>query len=233
MSLTDQDQELFEAYHHGSLSGEALTSFEERLQADKDFATSYLAYKQAVKSLKLSAFGDVVSEVMQEQPTPQSSPKNQWLKIAAAVLILITGTIAIVSLTGDEEVTFAALYRPYPNILQDRASTASTLDNALAAYQTGDYEKAAVLLEQIRQPSDTVHFYKGMSYLSQGAFDNGISSFTSIDSSNTIFTQQLNWYLAISYIGKRQPEKAIRQLEMIKAGEYNYQKAQEVLALLR
>ncbi|MEL7144745.1 MAG: hypothetical protein AAFO69_00145 [Bacteroidota bacterium] len=233
MSLSDQDQELFEAYENRQLSPEEVKIFEDRLDQDRELYDHFLAYREAVKSLKLSGFADVVEEVMLEQEQIKNKGSVSWPKIAAAVLLTIVGTVTILSLVQDDEVNFTALYRPYPNVLQERAASDNTLETALQFYQKGDYGQSIELLGSISPASDTVRFYLGLSYLSTEIFDDAIENLSAIDAVNSIFAQQINWYLGIGYLGNQQPGEAVKSLQRIQPREYNYKKAQEVIRALK
>ena len=227
----DHELILFDQYIEGSLAADEVTEFKERAANDAEFAQRFLAYRQSVKAIRQQAFAADVRQVMKAEQGMANIRFKRNLPFAIAASLAFIVLVALVVLYGPAEPppTFAQLYRPYPNVFQQRAAQQSPMAQALAAYGAGQYPQALAQLQALPQPSDTAQFYQGMAYMATNKVPQGIKALAGIDAANTIFDQQINWYLGIAYYQQGNTAQCRQYLEAIAPGQYQYKAARQLL----
>jgi len=121
-------------------------------------------------------------------------------------------------------------YEPYAlNITQRTPDDMAALIQAQKAYNSGDYASALPVFE--KYPNNVeVQLAKGNATYNLGKTDEAIATFQQVASGNSIHVPAANWYLALAYLKKEQPEKAKSALDNIPEGSSYYTKAQELRA---
>ncbi|MEL6562245.1 MAG: hypothetical protein AAFQ94_29000, partial [Bacteroidota bacterium] len=92
---------------------------------------------------------------------------------------------------NDETSDVAALYQPYPNILQKRDITSDPLAIALNDYSKKAYQSALAKLNDISPSNDTIRFYSGLCHFSLGQLDQSISSLEKLSPQSIFYEQSI------------------------------------------
>jgi len=186
-----------------------------------------LAYLQDAKTASLS-------ELRERTTINKTFP--QWIGWAAAFLVMCLGVVAYLFIgdrnTDPYSIT-AYLSEPYPvtSFLSGQKSAAW-----IDAYQTGDYQRSAALLESIvqQQQDDTMlMYYAGLShlYMRPPQPEPAISYLSQVNE-GALVPQSL-WYLALAYLLDEQTGKAQSLLQQIVDTQaFQHEEAAELLARL-
>ena len=160
----------------------------------------------------------------------------------AAGLALLCALLMYVSDQGGtstEQGLYAEAWKPYPNELtvhvrgEERPTT--LLDDAMLAYDNGEYEKAVSMFLRIANPADTIAFYRANAYLAQGETGVAKATFNRIaQNPGHPYRQAAEWYLALIDIRESAWESAEARLDAIGStqGHPFAEKAQELVEKL-
>ena len=149
-----------------------------------------------------------------------------WIKIAASLLILATIAVALLFQTrhtNNSGELFAEYFSPYPNIVLERNLVQEhqnkSFITAMDYYDKGEFGSATQYFEKTRQAevlSDTALFYYGNVSLATGNAKQAIVLFEQLlTDSNSQFSGQAEWYLALAYLSADKPEQCLQQLKKI------------------
>jgi len=186
-----------------------------------------LAYLQDAKTTSLS-------ELMER--TTIKRPIPQWIGWAAALLVMCLGVAAYLLIgerNNDQYSIMAYLSEPYPaTAFLSGQKSGAWVD----AYQTGDYQQSAALLESMvqHQQDDTMlMYYAGLShlYMHPPQLEPAITYLSQVNEGALV--PQSRWYLALAYLLNEQKEKAHSLLQQIVDTQaYQHEEAAELLARL-
>ncbi len=114
---------------------------------------------------------------------------GSWIAIAAAVLIVaVIGSVVVLS---GESMLDKELSEPYPY----SAERGSDVNDGFRFYQNRDYRNA---ISRLNDDDATAVFYKGLSYLYVGEYQNAITSFSSLETSR--YNEQARWFTALALL---------------------------------
>jgi tetratricopeptide (TPR) repeat protein len=248
--------DLIEQYLAGTMTADGRRDFERRLDTDPALRAEVLLHREVTETLrgeKVHELRRVIKDVDQSFTIPKSTnlragPNNsrsrilsfpRVLSIAAAVLVLV---VAVFVLMPDRSVgtdtLFAQHYEPYEMILNQRSvDETETLEQlirtAVMAYETKDFEQAAILFENLSQEqpdAETFQLYLGVSLLSSGAAEAAIITLEKLnEKASPLFVEQSRWYLAMAYLKSSNVAQAKSTLQRIETGAFQYVAAQEIL----
>lgn len=222
----------FDDYLKGRLSTEEKDAFHQKLAINSELRKSFDDYKQSIGIIHKNAFKrDIASVMAVEKRRSNQRNKYLYIGIAASLLLLITAVLTI-TFMNDETSDVAALYQPYPNILQKRDITSDPLAIALNDYSKKAYQSALAKLNDISPSNDTIRFYSGLCHFSLGQLDQSISSLEKL-SPQSIFYEQSIWYLGLAWYAKDDEELALQYLQTIKSGQFNFREASDLVNTLR
>jgi tetratricopeptide (TPR) repeat protein len=242
MELTDNDLELIESYFNQSLSDTDKTAFENRLKTDADFKKAALEYQATVAVLNTvrekgkKAFLKEVNATMPPIMVPVSRPNFRMWAAAATVLVFISiGIWLFKSDDNSRKLTplAAEYFEPYPALGITRGDDAKDVSTeALRTYAVNDFKQAIPLLEKSFQLNkDSIFlFYKSIAYLGNGQAAEAALILNSLQTSDKVPIESVEWYLALAYIDLKQRENALILLKKAANTEGGYQsKAKELL----
>lgn len=163
------------------------------------------------KELQALEMGLINPETRHEIPQENKTPvvKALWARprlwAAAAALVLLCATIFYfsqkTSLTPEQEL-YAEAWKPYPNEITLRVrgdgQSPNLLDQAMLAYEKGEFSAAISMFMRIAEPRDSIEFYRANAYLAQGKIGVAKGTFEQILSvANHPYRLASEWYLAL------------------------------------
>jgi len=232
-------------YFSNHLTEDEEKLFNEFLDSDPEFRTKFEFendLKRVIKDdqnqvLKAKLIG-FEKEIATEAPVakPQSSTIRKWSIAASVALLMGLGWIGYNSLLKtDYENLYAANFQEYPNTVYTITrgdNNASVEREAFVAYESGNYKEAILNFEKVQQEESKgyLDFYKAQAYLNLGDNTAAIPLFKGIQSGESDFNEEANWYLALAYLKQKDKEKAISVLRH-HIEKYNYNKEKAVTLL--
>jgi len=176
---------------------------------------------------------ELVEDRLNEEETPdQPTTSNTLIRrlvpfaaLAAAAALLL---FLIPSLQNNDSKLADNFYKPYAYQVEPTLSN-DNLDG-LNAYQNKNYETALDFF--INNPSGDlkVHLAKGNAEYNLAKYDEAITSFKNVIERTDVasFKNYANWYLALTYLKKRDKDKAIKLLETLPESADFYNQAQNL-----
>jgi len=232
--------DLIEQYHKGLLSKEKLNEFFEREKNDKDFSAKVKSYKEIMEGINYHGEQKSISDSIQlwekeikeqagkaKQNEARIIPlhrKNLYLVAACVVGLLIISAIFLFRSTPPDTLAlFDSNFHPYPNLiyptLRGETRDGSISKKAFAAYDEGDYQKAAEYLSKWPRGTteinnDLVLLYLGNCYLAVNDLAAAKETLEQIGEGSDV-ADQGNWYLALAYLKSGEPERAESELDKL------------------
>jgi len=237
------DTTFIEDYFNQNLSEDDRRTFENRLKSDNDFA-------QKVKShaLLINAFDELQAlelianlnkiEAELEGETEKSSfhPMLKWAAIFALFMMISTWFIWNKQQCNEE--LFIAYYTIYPNVETPIVRSDANQQGAWRLYSSGNYEDAYQQFQHSignGQNDEATWFYLGACALELNRYNQAEKAFKQIIEQNgDRYTEQANWYLALTYLKADKKAKSISLLQKIEQSNSSYaKKATELLGELQ
>jgi len=243
----DKEQLLYN-YFANSLSAEEEKQFQNLLETDLEFKKQFdfekdlkRVVREEEKAKLKSKLQDFEKDISEEKPVIKLNDRSKkrsfnW-SIAASVAILFgLGWFGYNTMFGaDYDDLYNSNYEEYPNTVYavTRGDTPQTMvRDAFAAYELGNYQEAIDKFNKIKSEDaiDYLDFYSGQAYLSLGQLENAQKSFKTVISSNSEFSPEALWYLALTSIKKKDKTNAINYLsELVSKYDFKKEKAKELL----
>lgn len=243
--------ELIDRYYEGTLSQEEKLAFEKRLADEVTFAQEVALHKKIVAGLKASSRGNMLKKLQEEdakmeayQPVAKtiplyggSSQKLYWA-IAAGFILLLIPFVILYNQRQSSEQLFTQYFAPYSH-QEGALPTDGPADQAMDLYKNQNYAQALPILDKMLGGKEgkeaAILFYKGNSHLALDHAEDAINSFEGVLAlSPNPYTEEAEWYLALSYVKAAKKRKAKKLLEdIIKKQDHPYQKeARDLLTQL-
>src|SRR5688500_9164087 len=149
MEQDEKNIDLIEAFARGELSESDLADFERRRATDADFAsevTDYLMIMKEIRTAEQRAFHNKLkgweNEIDGEESKGKVIPMRRILSIAATLFIVaLAGGYAILKnlpVQSNDEL-FAEYFQPYDDVITERSTEESPLQQAMNFYNQGKY----------------------------------------------------------------------------------------------
>lgn len=204
---------------------EERTAFKERLQQDAAFKTQVQDIKlllcgveeQALKE-KLDEFHDEMPIRMETQKKASKVRQFQFMKIAAAAVIVIAAGCFWFLNGSSNERLYDNYFKPDPGL----PTTMSSSDNfaffdAMVNYKQGDYKTAIKKwekLEQIAPKNDTITYFLGVANLADKNTSEAIDYLNrTVDVSKSVFREDAYYYLGLAYLKSDNIEEATQAFQ--------------------
>ncbi|MEL7146612.1 MAG: hypothetical protein AAFO69_09615 [Bacteroidota bacterium] len=240
MSAEEEQLLRFENYYLGRMNASERAMFERELKANREMAQAYAAYQLTIRTIKKEAFLADAREISAEE---KQAGQHNWHRLpvslryiagmAASLLILLVAAYLTGWFQSSDHLAFEQLYKPYPNVMQQRNIAQSKIDEAFVNYSTGNFAAALEDFQQVTSSNDTVIFYSAICSLSLGDPDKAIALLDSLYGVSSGFREQVNWYIALAYYKKEEYTPARRYLETIASGEYKYEESRTLLKSIK
>jgi hypothetical protein len=179
--------------------------------------------KNAVNTYGLkTTIGSIHKEMMQEIKSPATALTRKifhyGLRIAAVLIVLFGLSAVYQYLTATPEKLFSENFHAY-ELHKTRGSSNTTLEDL---YEEGDLNGLIQQYDQLKSPEAKDCFLAGNAYLSTHRSSNAIEAFTRLErinkTNNThFFEEDVEYFLALSYLGNNEPAKALPLFEKIHA----------------
>ncbi len=179
--------------------------------------------KNAIHTYGLkSTIGSIHKEMMQEIKPPESGLTRKIFQYGlriAAVLIVLFGLSAVYEyITASPEKLFNENFHAY-ELHKTRGSANTTLEDL---YEEGNMSGLIQQYNQLKSPEAKDCFLAGNAFLSTHRPSNAIEAFTRLEQINKAnnthyFEEDVEYFLALSYLGNNEPSKALPLFEKIHA----------------
>ena len=229
--------EIIEQFINGELSPDEHMEFQASMEKDPELAEEVKLHQRmhaALAETEVIQLENLLQEVNKEVKIDGHETKalgvfsmlKNYRRLAAIAAVLLVAALIFQLFLGKSPDLFSEHYESYPYLLDSRSTEiASPLhQQASSAYQNGEYESAyplfITLSEELEgQPSAWAYrFYAGVSALEAGQYSDAEQSLKAVaDSSETIYSAEAEWYLALVFLAQDKIELAKSTLENIMA----------------
>ncbi|PHR13688.1 MAG: hypothetical protein COA40_03805 [Aequorivita sp.] len=216
-----ENAELIDAYLLGSLDSDELAEFEERMNLFPDLRQMVKDQKTLMQSVEETNLKDSLDDFhseIKEDPEKKGMSRG-WLALAASFLILISVSIwAVLNSGNSPEKVFAANFKPDPG-LPTTMGTASDYEfyYGMVNYKRKEYAEAINRWESLyaaNPENDTVVYFLGVANLANGN-PRQAEKYLQLakKKTNSVFYEEVNYYLALSLLKENKIEEAKTVLE--------------------
>lgn len=247
--------DLMEDYLQGFMSEEDKPNFEEKLAKDQFFRDEFELYKlirSAQKNKKLTSFESTLQSVestyFDEQKTGEKSKSN--LKWLAGFTLIILVAVAAYFLSNESEpaktpnpnteqkIIYARLYDRFAkhDFAFQEMSTETNLSEIQNLLETGQYKNAFPKIDAylIAHPDAAeIKLAKGIAFLETSQFEDALQTFTRVAAGHSLYINEVNWYLALTFLKQEDLQNTISFLEKIPESSSRYSDAENLKAALR
>ena len=235
--------EYIDRYLSGELEPEERKAFEQYMDRDPDFAAKVerallskgVAYKEGLDEWKAGK----LQQLTYWEATDRSSRTTAWLKIAAAIAILLmlgAGIFSLSSKSQSPEALFAEYYAIKPSPTYRQQGGNSPLKEGFRAFNQHQYEEALRHWDQFSMKTDQftkdeISYYRGLSYLELHMIAQAREQLEQI--SDHSFLSKAQWYLALIALKEGEVDQARGLLEIVGQTPSSFQEqARELLEKL-
>ncbi|PTX60148.1 tetratricopeptide repeat protein [Kordia periserrulae] len=188
------------------------------------------------------ALSQKIRSIQQQKNTafPKKRNKSYFYIISSAVAIAAVMTLFY--FTFMQSITASEAFEQYHDwsTLPSFVEKGVTDDNrvkAQALFQDGNYQEALhIFMETAKDTTydPKVQLYIGICYLELQNYHEAIQTFDELRNSNTLDNHKAYWYTALVYLKQNNAETAKKVLQTLvqDTGNYNYEKAKELLKKL-
>jgi predicted Zn-dependent protease len=240
--MDQKDTSLLDQYFDNLLSPDERKAVEARVQNEPELAASFALRQEQADWLGREAgrramqaqtadLGTEFFGVQASTPAPmQVSWSRRWLAAAAAITLL---AVAVWFLNRTETPAYAAYSQHAPLQLTQRGNVEATKLAAETAFNSGKYEEALPLIQQLRsqQPDQVVlALYEGICCLETGRNTEANTIFQSIANGNSALKGEGTWYLALNYWKNGDIERCKSTLRLLQPSDDRFEQAQQILS---
>ena len=222
---SDKIQALINDYLVDKISDKDSDALKKEAEVDRTVLEDIKLSKMIVSGMRVQEKNNLkaeFSDMLLNVPEKQKGKSYSFIyyAVAAAITLVITATIIILSLTygpkSDE--LFISYYRPLTISSSERGENTAQL-SAEKYYNLGDYSTAATEFEKIRatRPNDKNALILLVNcYLNIDQVDSAIELLTNVaDNNNSEYADYYSWYLSLAYLKSNQIEECKDQLNII------------------
>jgi len=248
--MATYDNEWIVRYVDGELSPEELGPFEAEMRADAGLAAKVALYREVKGVLSERLPGDRTREELAQRMAGLNKEYfggeargargsrpviiRRLVTVAAAACILV----AVVMLwPGDRGRRIDELGQTEMIGITERGDQTDTLlQNAAVFFNRKQFDKALPLLERAvaaDSGSQLAIFYRGVAAWHTGDIALARRSLQQVYDQGSVLQSQAAFYMALTYVGEKNKEKALEWLGKIPATDAEYLKAKELEGLLK
>lgn len=217
---TQHNYEKFDRFVSGNMDAAEEKVFLEDLK-DPVIKDEFNKYKMSVDAIRLSR---IKTEVIaaSERHFNSAQGRNLFLrktlKFAAGISILLLSGLYFYSLSINQEQVFNSLYVSYKLPITRSAEVSDIHLDSL--YSGKDFKGLVTSFKQIESPVSSDYFLAAMSYLEEKDVEKAILMFQKVSEYNlqkgtNSFSQETDFYLALSYLQDGQYQNSASLLEKI------------------
>ncbi len=226
-------------YLKGRMTDTEMARFKNQLEEDATLRAeleNYEISRQAIRNYGLRReLKDIRSAMLAESataPTPKSKVvpfSAYWPRVAAAVLLIITGLLALQMATLSGEDLYEEKAFPYEVTTSRNTGEPSDTPNKTIQeqYAAGNFRETVAQYENLSDPSPAAIFVAGNAYLQLDQPRQAINAFQKVLETNArqgtrFFQEDATFYLAMSYLRAGDYEEALSRLRQTKAAGGDY-----------
>lgn len=222
--------EWIDQYHDGEMDEVAVKEFESELVSNPRLAFEFELdndLSAALSDTEVLDFRATLMEAQKEFKENQSKKgiirpitRKYWYAAASiVVLLIVAGSIFLLRPSGySNEKLFSMYYDSGESMTISRTGGANVVE-ALLQFQNKNFDEACVLFSELlsADPSNiALQYYCGISNMEIQQFNRSAELFQSIiDQGNSIYYENAEWYLGLSYLVTDQTELAKEQFNII------------------
>ncbi len=231
------NESLIESYFEGNLTTQEKLLFDKLMQTDQHFAETVSFEEKTKVAITLEARENLKTILRSLENKIENKRSKTWLYIAASVIVLLGVSLFFMNQTPSNEKLFATYFEPYPNTVAPIVRNSSQKDlksDAFAAYELGDYQRAAQLFNTLTENSqeDFAPFYHAISLMMLDEIDGATTIFKS-NPWNIGYQEKVDWYLSLCHLKQGRIRKAKALLSnIVQSQSYNSEKAKYLLSKL-
>jgi len=229
MDQEELDIELIEGYLNKTLTAAELLRFDNRIKTDVSFAEKVDDYKEIIENIKLKGQQDFRNEVAvwENEIKTESETKHifwkPYLSVAATILIILVAGLYFYSNRNqhkDEQQLFTAYFIPYEDVISVRGNSTqkTALEQAMLLYNEEKYHEAIPYFKTYLSSNKndlSALFYLTISELGLKNTEEVIPNLHFIITQNSVYHDQAQWYLALTYLMQKDKKSAIQILNTI------------------
>lgn len=248
-------------YLDGALNGDELVEFEKVLRSDAvlkaevDEMKSLNEYTKKRIDLNnaLSVANDIHEEYKESSTsidntkdtialTDQKSVKQKWswLTILVCIVLLLFIFYMSYQIFAPDRPTSQELYASYfePEVVSFQTKGDPSLDELIKAqiyFNNKEYDLSIEAFQSFESSQNMTldhRYYYALALIGDGRHEDGRSVLVPMSESNTPYTYEATYFLALSYLQQGNDEKAIEYLRSIPVSASKYNLAQEIIELL-
>ncbi len=237
--------EQIERYLAGELPAKERASFEEQMAADPELSEAVDRVKDSLQIIDIAGAHDLRQELrsIHEEIEHEKKGTNPWrylLPLAASIILVCLAYIGFWPTDKADHQTFFAtyheVYRSPMNLRQDNPAFNRIWQEAIQAYDEGDYPAALPKFREISNAGKGMSylgsFYAGQCLLSMDSSSAAVVAFQKVLQTDNDYREQARWYVALCYLKQGKPEALRTSLEAITEDPEAY-RYKEALQLLR
>ncbi len=226
-------------YLKGRMTETEMAHFKNQLEEDATLRAeleNYEISREAIRNYGLrQELKDIRSKMLAEPAAaPATKPKvvpfsAYWPRVAAAVLLLITGLLALQIATLSGEDLYEEKAFPYEVTTSRNAEEPTDTQNQTIQeyYGSGNFKETATQYKNLSDPSPAAAFVAGNAYLQLDQPQQAVDAFQNVLETNArqgtrFFQEDAEFYLAMSYLRAGNYEEALSRLRQIKAAGGDY-----------
>lgn len=231
---------LIDRFLDGHLTEEEMSRFKKQLEEDAVLRAeleNYEISREAIRNYGLrNELRSIRSSMLQNKRISESEVRTVsiWqygLRVAATILLIIVGFLAVqlATLSGEDLYKDKAL--PYPSGVNNTRSADEIMDpktkDIQQSYAYRNYKESIRQYESLSDPSDTAIFIAGNAYLQSNQPEKAIKAFQKVidinDQQGTdVLKDDAAYYLALSYLRAEEYDQAFNRFRKIKSSDSDY-----------
>ncbi len=209
--------ETIEAYVLDNMPALDRARFEGEMADDADLREEVRLQTENMLAIELGGVSRLLRRIGAEhasaRPHRKSEHAGRYLKYAAVITIILSGSLWIWSRPSTNERLYAEHFIADPGLPTPMSATNDfAFHDAMVAYKLGDYEEARskwVLLLQAEPSNDTLRYFIATAALGMDDEVAAIPLFEGLTKDTaSIFQHRSSWYLFLAYIKDGQVAKA-------------------------
>lgn len=188
----DEKQALFEAAFAGHLNADELETFERALTENEDLRQDYELFvllREALLAHELTGFRESLKKADQRSKPMRGVKRSLYFAVGIAASILLV--FAIQTFTDNDHEKYKPSEIGLPVLMNDGKYM---YNEAMNAYKKSDFARANALLQSPNLPvSDTTQYFRAVTMLELGAYDEAFDLFSSIPSGSAFKEKALRF----------------------------------------
>lgn len=249
-SRPEADRELIRKYLGDALSPEEERRLAGRYESDRSFREALDGFEgmtpEEFDASMARLSGRIQARVSQGAPeeraaeahTPARSPGRTYqmysfrrlaIAASAAILLLVAGGIAINQVKSPADRLVAAHFaaKPYPDqITRGEGVELSQMERlAIASYNSEDYAVSVDHFSALyAQHPENVKYglFLAISQMGVSDYTRAVETLTALRSGDHVYTEDVLWYLGLSYLKLKRPEEAVAVFSTLAGNERSF-----------